>query len=175
MGERGTYEEGDKMGRRTELVTHTIPDTSSVALKEEHGNLNEMIEDIKRACDGLRSIFSIHIERGKDVEIKCWEDVWTSGMSAKENMDELTDEETFNLGFKTPYKSTSARLAAYNQGVSDGAQAQLDKDQKACQEKVEKVIKFIRSCYNYRGNISSLTLNKTIDDIIKVLKEQELK
>ena len=42
-------------------------------------------------------------------------------------MDELllTDEESFNLGFKTSYKAESTELFAYSEGVQDGAKAQL--------------------------------------------------
>ena len=37
----------------------------------------------------------------------------------------LTDEESFNLGFKTSYKAESTELFAYSEGVQDGAKAQL--------------------------------------------------
>ena len=40
----------------------------------------------------------------------------------------LTDEEQFNLGFKTTYTATSPELFAYSEGVIDGAKAQIQKD-----------------------------------------------
>lgn len=38
----------------------------------------------------------------------------------------LSDEDIFNLGFKTPYKSNDVRLPVYIQGVTDGAEAERD-------------------------------------------------
>ena len=42
----------------------------------------------------------------------------------------LSDEEIFNLGFNTPYKSRSKSLSVYTQGVVDGSKATIDKVKK---------------------------------------------
>jgi hypothetical protein len=38
----------------------------------------------------------------------------------------LTEEQTFNLGFKTSYRAESTELFAYSEGVQDGINAQLE-------------------------------------------------
>ena len=40
---------------------------------------------------------------------------------------ELTDEETFNLGFKTFYRAESTELFAYSEGVNDASHATISK------------------------------------------------
>lgn len=62
------------MGRHTRLVTHIIPDTSSVLLDGKvKGSIQEILEQYSR-------IDAILIEQGKDIEVRCWEAVWTSGL-----------------------------------------------------------------------------------------------
>lgn len=46
----------------------------------------------------------------------------------------ISEEETFNLAFKTPYKSMSHELSIYTQGLTDGANAQLAADRKGVEK-----------------------------------------
>lgn len=68
------------MGRSTELVTHIIKNTSDLCMMEEHGEFDLMMEELTKMLKPYRRIKEVHIERGHDVVVKCWEDVWTSGM-----------------------------------------------------------------------------------------------
>jgi hypothetical protein len=46
----------------------------------------------------------------------------------------LTDEEQFNLGFKTAYKAETPELLAYEEGVMDGSESQYNKFQPIIEE-----------------------------------------
>lgn len=62
------------MGRHTELVEHTICGTASVPLD---GQVRRTVEDV---LEKYPELMELHIVQGQDITVKCWEDVWTSGM-----------------------------------------------------------------------------------------------
>ena len=66
----------------------------------------------------------------------------------------LTDEETFNLAFKTHYTFMSPELGAYGRGLQDGSKAQLDK--------AEPII---------RKQERATTLREVLDDIEGILQD----
>jgi len=51
----------------------------------------------------------------------------------------ISDEQQFNLGFETAYKCDTPELLAYQEGVMDGAKAQLAADKKEMKELFEEL------------------------------------
>lgn len=68
------------MGHHTRKVTHVIKNTEGLCLLEEQRGFTSMMTSLSNHISHFSRIFAVRMERGKNLEVDCWEDVWTSGM-----------------------------------------------------------------------------------------------